>query len=133
MKVREKQSRGGYIDRCVDETIVFELSGWTQTLPSQPATFILCVCVCFVVQWNERWALFQFLSLSISQVHSLFAVMCLFPPCSFVSYSHTCVHTHRTDLLTLQHRSSSNHDCMYHMWMANVPPTSGWFTANCFY
>ncbi len=132
MKVREKRSRGEYIDRFVDETIVFELSGWTWTLTVCDFHLVcLFVSLFFSSELNGE-PLSQFLSLSFSfaQDLSLFAVMCLFPPVLVIfTYSHT--HTHRTDLLTFQQKSSSHHDCMYHMLMANVPPTSGWFTAGC--
>ncbi len=65
MKVREKWSRGEYIDRFVDETIVFELSGWTRTLTVCDFPLV-CLFDCFFVsfvffQWTERWA-----SLSVS-------------------------------------------------------------------
>lgn len=81
MKVREKRSRGEYIDRFVDETIVFELSGWTQTLPLTVCDFHL-VCLCLFVFFcpvnsTMSLSLSQFLSLSFSfsQDLSLFAVM----------------------------------------------------------
>ncbi len=129
---RETEQRR-YIDRFVDETIVFELSGWTQTLPSHRLRLSSCVFV-FVcpVNWTVSLSLsvscFLFLSLRTSHCSQwcvYFLPYCLFSP--------TAIHTHRADLLTFQHRSSSHHDCMYHMLMANVPPTSGWFTADCSY
>lgn len=106
MKVGEKGSRERYIDRCVDETIVFEFSGWTHPPLSQSLTFILCVCV-FVLLYVQTvevlWTVSLFLSLShtffLFHPAPLFKVMLISSPIAHFQ-THTHAHTH---LLTFQH------------------------------
>lgn len=98
MKVREKQSRGGYIDRCVDETIVFELSGWTQTLPSHSLRLLSCVFV-FVLLSSEMNGELSFsfsCFLSLRSTHCSQWCVYFLPAHLSPTAIHACTHTELT-------------------------------------